>query len=200
MAGRVAATTVWMVLLLAAAVAADGTAIKPQGLSDIIRHDDTDGDGKVSRQEFRGSPERFKTFDADGDGFITSGELPTSAGDAKTPAGGGKWLTAEQLRLLIPGTEISHISPRSGSRVDMEFRPDGSLAGSVGAAGRPIDGSWEIRDDGVLCFETGLLDKRPCFSLVKHAMQLKRFNPRKEPMHGIDWIIVKPGPNAHLVP
>lgn len=36
---------------------------------------DTDGDGKISRQEFlENAEQRFKRMDSDGDGFITRGE------------------------------------------------------------------------------------------------------------------------------
>jgi murein DD-endopeptidase MepM/ murein hydrolase activator NlpD len=36
---------------------------------------DINGDGKISRQEFRGRPERFKLFDSDGDGFANRSEI-----------------------------------------------------------------------------------------------------------------------------
>lgn len=37
---------------------------------------DTDGDGKVSREEFDGPPEHFPQFDRNRDGFITEEEAP----------------------------------------------------------------------------------------------------------------------------
>ena len=42
----------------------------------FIAHLDKDGDGKVSRQEFDGPPDRFGDFDKDGDGYISAGEAP----------------------------------------------------------------------------------------------------------------------------
>ncbi len=39
---------------------------------------DRDGDGKVSRKEFDGPPDRFGDFDRNGDGFITEDEAPTA--------------------------------------------------------------------------------------------------------------------------
>ncbi len=55
-------------LLVAAAVAQDG--VPPQ-----FRRDDKNGDGKVTREEFRGRPELFKRLDKDGDGVITETEV-----------------------------------------------------------------------------------------------------------------------------
>lgn len=43
----------------------------------VLRKFDRDHDGKVSREEFAGPPERFAKFDIDGDGFATKGELET---------------------------------------------------------------------------------------------------------------------------
>ncbi|MBN2489754.1 MAG: DUF1566 domain-containing protein [Planctomycetes bacterium] len=42
----------------------------------FIRRLDRNGDGKVSRSEFDGPPERFSDFDRNGDGFITEDEAP----------------------------------------------------------------------------------------------------------------------------
>ncbi|MBI4481505.1 MAG: EF-hand domain-containing protein [Acidobacteria bacterium] len=36
---------------------------------------DRDGDGRLSRDEFRGSEERFRTLDRNNDGFLTPDEL-----------------------------------------------------------------------------------------------------------------------------
>jgi hypothetical protein len=43
----------------------------------FIRRLDRNGDGKVSRREFDGPPERFSDFDRNGDGFITEDEAPS---------------------------------------------------------------------------------------------------------------------------
>ena len=40
-----------------------------------IQENDKDGDGKISREEFSGPAEAFKTMDANGDGFVTKEEL-----------------------------------------------------------------------------------------------------------------------------
>ena len=38
---------------------------------------DKDGDGRVSRSEFDGPPDRFPGLDKDGDGFISGDEIPS---------------------------------------------------------------------------------------------------------------------------
>ncbi len=40
----------------------------------MIEHDDRDGDGRVSKEEFPGPDEYFTRFDRDGDGFISREE------------------------------------------------------------------------------------------------------------------------------
>lgn len=42
---------------------------------------DTDGDGKVSREEFPGNDEKFARVDANGDGFITPDEMAGRGGN-----------------------------------------------------------------------------------------------------------------------
>lgn len=49
-----------------------GRGLSPEALSRF----DTDGDGKVSADEFPGSQERFERLDLDHDGFLTKADLP----------------------------------------------------------------------------------------------------------------------------
>ena len=51
----------------------------------MIEHDDLDGDGKVSKDEFPGPDEHFTRIDLDGDGFINQEE----AKQAPRPKGNG---------------------------------------------------------------------------------------------------------------
>ena len=44
---------------------------------DFIDHQDRDGDGRVSRNEFRGPSHHFKRFDKNRDGYISRDEAPT---------------------------------------------------------------------------------------------------------------------------
>ncbi len=75
-----------LTLLAAPAFADDGPPPPPPGMEPgggperIVRHFlhdfDFDHDGKIARAEFdRGSAERFKRIDTDGDGVITEDEL-----------------------------------------------------------------------------------------------------------------------------
>lgn len=171
---------------------------------------DENGDGRVSRQEFLGPPNRFDMIDADKDGFLTVEEI--TAFRAKRQMGGGMegqspakgpngetFLTAAQLRLLITGTEISHVSPRSGNDVFMKFLADGTVDGNVGSGGI-VNGTWQIKENGQLCFDIAVLGNRICFYLVRKGDNLVRYNRDGRPAKGIDWTIVNPGPDANKVP
>lgn len=58
--------------------------VSAQSLLDRIKKEDLNGDGKVTREEFRGPPEIFKRLDLNGDGVIDADEM------ARAPAGGGR--------------------------------------------------------------------------------------------------------------
>ena len=66
---------------------ARGAAPNP---AQIFRHQDANGDGVVSRDEFRGPPPKFDSLDADGDGFLSAGELPGGAQGAGGQPGAGQ--------------------------------------------------------------------------------------------------------------
>lgn len=208
----------WAIPLSAAASAEIAQAGGPPPPQMVIKRMDTDGDGKISREEFRGPPPRFDKMDADKDGFITLDEIKAfqaslrresgEAGDAGGGSGPKKgpngeiFLTADQLRDLVTGTEISHVSPRSGSPVEMTFLSGGNVSGTVGSRrGRQsVTGTWEIKQNGQLCFDVEVLGNRICFYLVRKGRNLVRYNKDGQPAKGIDWTIVKAGPNANKVP
>ena len=61
-----------------------GPAVKPaartpgrrEATNPFMRREDRNGDGKVTRQEFRGPPEHFDRFDRNKDGVLTADEAP----------------------------------------------------------------------------------------------------------------------------
>jgi len=50
------------------------------GFAERLKRMDTDGDGKISADEWKGREEQFKRLDADGDGFIGKAEMKKMAG------------------------------------------------------------------------------------------------------------------------
>ena len=49
----------------------------PQGAGSFMSREDRNGDGKVTRDEFRGPKEHFDRLDKNGDGVITEDEAPS---------------------------------------------------------------------------------------------------------------------------
>ena len=183
----------------------------PPSPEKMVQRMDENGDGKISRQEFLGPPDRFKMIDVDKDGFLTvdeikafrakrlkGGGMGAAQGPAKGP-GGEIFLTAAQVKLLISGTEITHTSPRSGNFVFMKFLADGTVDGNVGS-GVIVNGTWQVRARGQLCFDVAVLGNELCFYLVRQGDNIVRYDRDGSPAKGIDWTIVKPGPDANKVP
>jgi len=59
------------------AAAGAGEKRKQDASNPFMRREDRNGDGKVSRDEFRGPPEHFDRFDRNRDGYITEDEAPS---------------------------------------------------------------------------------------------------------------------------
>jgi len=77
--------------LMSAAVAQE--VVGPRGLTarQIVGNLDRDGDRRISRDEFRGPPQRFSAIDGDDDGFLTAAELEAfwrSQAQSPAPAAG----------------------------------------------------------------------------------------------------------------
>jgi len=56
---------------------------------EMLKAMDTDGDGKVSKDEFRGPDHLFQRLDADGDGCVTAEEMEKLRGGRRGGPGGG---------------------------------------------------------------------------------------------------------------
>jgi len=176
----------------------------------MVQNMDVDGDGKISRSEFRGPHQRFDMIDLNKDGFVTKEEITTfratrgpgtgGMGTGQGTAQGGPvfWLQGSQVRQLLTGSEIAHTSPRSGSSVLLEFKGDGALGGSAGKTA--ITGTWKVQPDGLLCFEASALGNVVCFYLIRKGDEVQRLNKQRKPAEGINWRIAKAGPDAATVP
>ena len=70
--GLILSVLVFTAMTMSFASAAEESRKNPQ--KGMIEHDDRDGDGKVSKDEFPGPDEHFTRIDLDGDGFINQEE------------------------------------------------------------------------------------------------------------------------------
>lgn len=194
-------------LLLPQAALAQGGG-GPPSPDMMIKRQDANGDGKLSRDEFRGPPQRFDMMDADKDGFLTKEEITAfrAGGPGAKPggpvgagAGAMPWLNGDQVRKLMSGTEVSHVSPRNGAPMTMNFKADGTMDGTAGNS-NTVTGAWQVRPDGQFCFDSSAATKTICFYLIRKGDKVQRLNNKKVPAPGIDWSIVRPGPEAAKVP
>ena len=64
--------------------------VSPPGGSDFIRRLDRNGDGKVSRSEFDGPPDRFDHHDMNRDGYLSGEEAPSGPPPGAGPRRQGK--------------------------------------------------------------------------------------------------------------
>jgi hypothetical protein len=133
-------------LLIAAAVAAclagPGWGQRPASASNEFAAMDTNGDGKVSRQEHAaGARKMFEVMDADGDGTVTAAEMdaakPRITGRQPAP---GELTSAEKIKVVDQDqngalTRAEHAAASRNMFEKMDVNRDESLSAEEMAAG-----------------------------------------------------------------
>lgn len=71
---------------------------------------DRDDDGKVSRAEFHGPPQRFKALDADGDGYLSAKEMRGQHGAAPHSGSG----SADRIPIIDVHVHLDVMTGRRG--------------------------------------------------------------------------------------
>jgi Ca2+-binding EF-hand superfamily protein len=72
---------------------------------DTLKRFDGDRDGKVTREEFPGSDERFRQCDRDGDGVLTLQDVPAASDDAPRGLAGDRDGNGRLSREEFPGSD-----------------------------------------------------------------------------------------------
>jgi len=96
----------------------------------ILRKMDSDGDDKISKDEFLGPPGRFAMMDADGDGFLTEEELTAafSRRGGAARSGGGTPGGAPEIPVIA--THV-HLLPSIGQGSDREDDWEGAVKNAL---------------------------------------------------------------------
>ena len=103
-------------------------------------------------------------------------------------------MSQSELQKLFSGVTIQHVSPRSGKKLHIFFRADGSARVVVGR--RRDVGKWWVGADGAFCmqFKKVVRGRRICHYLHRKGRRLERLNVKnRRPKRGIDWLIVGRG-------
>ena len=98
----------------------------------MLKNADADGDGRISRSEWKGPPQRFDYFDADGDGYVTLEEIQAGL------RGGGEARQRPVARDTAPEAAARPkscdyqpvTSPESAWTID-SYAPDCAYAGTT---------------------------------------------------------------------
>lgn len=176
----------------------------------LIQRMDSDGDGRISAQEFIGRRRPFSFFDQNGDGYATREEIEAAMGAARsrqlpqTNSGSSvpAFLLRDEIENLLIDSRVSHISPR-GRQVYLMFKRDGVLH-TVSPAGLNESGEWHIKGRGALCVKNNSADaqydKDFCVLVRREGNKVHHYKPKtRERIPTEPWLIETPGPKTNLV-
>ena len=97
----------------------------------IMKNSDANGDGRISRSEWRGPPPRFNYFDRDGDGYLTLDELRAGFASAGGPGASQRpGRAAPAPTSTKPCTYQDITSPERKWKIE-NFAPDCVFAGTT---------------------------------------------------------------------
>lgn len=116
----------------------------------MLHKNDADGDGRISRAEWRREPARFQAMDSDQDGFVTAAELAATFGGGKPAAA----MAPPKAKSAPPSAGES--AGAADGRTTMNALDHGTLCG-IGR-GRGCDPKLAIQRG---LFETGLRPRFP---------------------------------------
>lgn len=128
--------------------------------------------------------------------LITFGVFLVVASAASSARGVRDAARGQDLKNLVSGTRLTHVSPRSGNQVQLNFRADGKLR-IVRRGGRELQGRWYIRGGRLMCLELSIFRRgKACMLFVRNGNSIVRYKRNGKKVKGADYKIVIFGPRA----
>ena len=112
-----------------------------------------------------------------------------------------EFLTSEQIRMLLIGTQVTHQPPGGPGEAQLTFKSDGKVK-IRNFKGKKRTGGWKIKGPQVVCLSKigGLGDKNFCVKLTFDGENIYHYIPATGEMMGVPpWRIKKPGPQLKKV-